>query len=248
MSTSSCEANYHSDLIYGHYSALQFLQSGHDLEGGKQIPCDSVDDELAAMFDAGSEDGLDTSIDGSSKEVANLLPGIGNIIDCLLRFSVTISNPAPHDHFKSRAGIELSRHFERYDVMHVRDKFPRIKPKLAERLGRMLTYRRRYFKYREDHHTRLKQGLEGDLDDEISVGRGTTVASSLPQDLKDGAKTHLTVVNDDRSEISATSYALSALGGSDLRVPTIPKQYVDGPFLCPFCYVFISVGSRQDWK
>lgn len=207
-----------------------------------------MDDELAALFDAGSDDDFETAIDSSSKEVADLLFGAGNIIDCLLRFSVTISNPAPHDHFKSRAGLELTRHFEPWDFKHVREKFPELNVKLAERLGRMLTYRRRYFKYREDHHTRLKQGLEGDFDDDTSLGPGTTVASSLPQGLKDGVQTHLTVVNDDRSEISATSYAPSALGGSDLRVPPIPKGYIDGPFLCPFCFVLISIDNRHEWK
>lgn len=207
-----------------------------------------MDDELAALFDADSEDGFGSSPKGRSSELDDLLSGIGNVIDCLLRFSVTISNPAPHDHFKSRAGIELTRHFEHYDTLHVRSKYPHMQPKLSARLGRMLTYRRRYFKYREDHHTRLKQGLEGDLDDGASKGLATTVASSLPQELKDSTQTHLAVMNDDRSEISATSYATSTLGQSELRVPPIPKQYVDGPFLCPFCYVFISVDSRHDWK
>lgn len=206
-----------------------------------------MDDELAALFDAGSEDGSRSSAEGRSSEFAGLLSGIGNVIDCLLRFSVTISNPAPHDHFKSRAGVELTNYFERYDAQHVRDKYPHIQVEISERLGRMLTYRRRYFKYREDHHSRLKQGLEGPLDDGASKGRATTVASSLPQGMKDGTQMfHLSV--DDRSEISATSYAPSTSDQSQLRVPPIPKQYADGPFPCPFCYVFISVENRSDWK
>lgn len=209
---------------------------------------DSVDDELAALFDAGSEDGLDSSSGDRNHELRDILSGVGNVLNCLLRFSVAISNPAPHDHFKSRAGIELTRHFEHYDVMHVRAKYPHMEPRLSERLGRMLTYRRRYFKYRADHHSRLRQGLEGELDDGVSKGLATTVASSLPSGLKDTAQTHLAVVDDDRSEVSATSYAPSTLDWSELRVPSIPKEYIDGPFLCPFCYVFISVDSRHDWK
>lgn len=206
-----------------------------------------MDDELAALFDSGSEDEFHSSSEGRSDEINSLLSGIGNVIDCLLRFSVTISNPAPHDHFKSRAGVELTKYFEHYDIQHVRAKYPHIREKTSERLGRMLTYRRRYFKYREDHHSRLKQGLEGALDDGASKGRATTVASSLPQGMKDGAQMlHISV--DDRSEISATSYAPSTLNQSELRVPPIPKQYVDGPFPCPFCYVFISVDSRSGWR
>lgn len=207
-----------------------------------------MDDELAGLFEAGSEDGFDPSAEGRNQELNDLLSGIGNVIDCLLRLSVTISNPAPYDHFKSRAGLELTEAFEHYDTQHVRAKYPRIQPNLSERLGRMLTYRRRYFKYREDHHSRLMQGLEGGLDDGASKGLATTVASSLPQALKDAPQIHFAVVDDDRSETSATSYAPSTLDRSELRVPPIPKEYVDGPFLCPFCYVFISVDSRNDWK
>lgn len=209
---------------------------------------ESMDNELAALFDAGSGDGFDPPTEGRNDELTEMLCGIGNVIECLLRFSMTIRNPAPHDHFKSRADIELTSPFEHYDILHVRDKYPHIQQKLSERLGRMLTYRRRYFKYRENHHCRLKQGLEGALDDGASKELATTIASSLPQGLKDAPQAHLAVITDDRSEISDTSYAPSTYGASELRVPPIPKQYIDGPFLCPFCYVFISVDNRHEWK
>lgn len=208
-----------------------------------------MDDELAALFDTGAEDRFgDLPPAGHNNELTDLLFGIGRIIDCLLRFSVTISNPAPYDHFRSRAGVNLTHHFEHYDTLHVRAKYPRIQPKLSERLGRMLAYRRRYFKYREDHHARLEEGLERALDDATSKGQATTVASSVPQECKDDAQVHLAGLKDDYSEVSATSYVPSTLGQSELRVPPIPKQYIDGPFLCPFCYVFVSVDNRHDWK
>lgn len=214
-----------------------------DAEEDPDTDHDSVDEELAGLFNAGSEDVVVSSTKSHSNELNSLLSGIGNVIDCLLRLSVTISNPAPHDHFRSRAGIEFTPFFEHYDTQHVREKYPNIQPKLSERLGRMLAYRRRYFRYRVDHHARLTQGLEGTVDDEA-----TTVASSLPQALKDSHQVHLGVENDDRSEISATSYAPSTSDQSELRVPRIPKEHVDGPFLCPFCYVMIAVDTRHDWK
>lgn len=195
------------------------------------------------MFNVGSEDVLVSSTKSQNNELNSLLSGIGHVIDCLLRLSVTISNPAPYDHFRSRAGIEFTPFFEHYDTQHVREKYPKIQSKLSERLGRMLAYRRRYFRYRVDHHSRLMQGLVGTVDD-----GATTVASSLPQALKDSHQAHLAVETDDRSEISATSYASSTLDQSELRVPPIPKEYVDGPFLCPFCYVMIPVDNRHEWK
>jgi hypothetical protein len=211
------------------------LESSHDSERESEIEGDSVDDELAGLFDAGPEDSFVPSVKSRNDELNDLLAGIGNVIDCLLRLSVTISNPAPHDHFRSRAGVELTHAFEHYDIRHVRDKYPKIQPKLSERLGRMLTYRRRYFKYREDHHSRLMQGLEGAFDDGASKGLATTVASSLPQALKDCSQIHPTGVNDNQTDISATLYAPSTLDPSELRVPPIPKQHVNGPFLCPYC-------------
>ncbi|KAH8743747.1 hypothetical protein F5883DRAFT_663651 [Diaporthe sp. PMI_573] len=165
-------------------------------------------------------------------ELNRVLSQISGIIDCLLRLSVTISNPAPHDRFKSRAGGQVE-YYEPWDIQHVLAKFPQIDKKLAERLGRALTRRRKYFKYREDHHCRLKEGLDGD-NDGASKGRATTLASSLPLHLKDTGQTSLQLdlgIFDDRTELSATSYAPSTVDQSELRIPPIPKEYGQGPFL-----------------
>lgn len=212
-----------------------------------------MDVELAALSEAGSEDDSDYDSDSpfayEDKKLNDTLTQIGNVISCLLRLSVTISNPAPHDRFKSRVGAEMCLHFEPFDVQHVRNKFPHIDDQLSERLGRALSQRRRYLKYREDHHSRLSHGLEDRIDDGASKGQATTVASSLPERLMDhGAEVNLKWLDDTRSEISTISYAPSDVDQSELRVPTIPKEYTDGPFLCPFCFINISVETRLEWK
>lgn len=228
-------------------SALPLVHSNEAPRVKNDNEEDDMDDELAAYFGEDDEDEPAGSVESQDNELGQILSQIGGVIDCLLRLSVTISNPAPHDRFKSRAGVEAIS-YEPWDVEHVRAKFPRLDGKVSERLGKTLTQRRRYFKYREDHHCRLKQGLD-DIDDGASKGKATTVASSLPQQFKDeDAQVNLIVLDDDRSEISATSYAPSTIDDTELRVPPIPKEYVDGPFLCPFCYVFISVDTRHEWK
>lgn len=183
-------------------------------------------------------------------ELNQIRSHISGVIDCLMRLSVTISNPAPHDRFKSRAGGQIG-YYEQWDVQHVWEKFPKIDQRLTQRLGKALTQRRKYFKYREDHHCRLKQGLD-DEDDGASKVQATTLASSVPLHLKDtghaGLQLNLGDNDDDRSELSATSYAPSTVHQSELRVPPIPKEYVEGPFLCPFCFVFIMVENRYEWK
>lgn len=214
----------------------------------EEVEKDAADDELEAYFDddEDEDDGTDDPSNLREKELKQVFLHIGGVIDCLLRLSVTISNPAPHDRFRSRAGAQVG-YYEPWDIQHVREKFPHVDEEIAERLGRALTHRRKYFKYRENHYCRLKEGLEGD-DDGMSKGRATTVASSVPQQLKDTDAQSLGLFDADRSEISQTVYAPSIINKSQLQVPPIPKEHIDGPFLCPFCYVFISVDSRHEWK
>ncbi len=118
------------------------------------------------------------------------LADISHVVDCLLRLSVTIRNPAPHDQFGSRPGTETTVAYEPYDIKHVTEKYPLIEEKLAKRLGKAMTHRRHFFKYREDHHARL---AGCNLDDEglAEGGDQTTVASSVPGHLKDTAEQDL---------------------------------------------------------
>lgn len=171
-----------------------------------------------------------------------------DVLDCLMRLAITISNPAPYDQFKSRVGVFACP--DQWDIAHVQQKFPDIDPTISERLGKALTQRRRYFKYREEHHLRLQEGLYGDGDDKGSQGRGTTIASSLPRESKDTAPLAVALedAEDTYSELSTTSYATTSADSEQPRVPPIPKDYKSGPFLCPFCYMLISVDSESDWK
>lgn len=175
------------------------------------------------------------------------LADISHVVDCLLRLSVTIRNPAPHDQFGSRPGTETIVAYEPYDIKHVTEKFPLIEEKLAKRLGKAMTHRRHFFKYREDHHARL---AGCNLDDEglAEGGDQTTVASSVPGHLKDTAEQDLVRGIEAQSVISRTSYAPSLDNSEELRVPPVPKEYLLGPFLCPFCYLMIEANSRNDWK
>jgi hypothetical protein len=174
------------------------------------------------------------------------LADIGHILDCLLRLCVTIGNPAPHDQFQSRAGAIVSAYYEPWDVKHVQEKFKDVDPIIAERLGKAITMRRQYFKYRKEHHDKLSDGLGNEND---IGGDRTTIASSIPEHLKDTpGMTTLLEDLDNKSEFSATSYAPSNAETDQLRVPLIPAEHLEGPFLCPFCQTLIELETRQDWK
>ncbi|RWA07072.1 hypothetical protein EKO27_g8038 [Xylaria grammica] len=197
---------------------------------------DSIEPELAKYLmddDESNELDLDSA-----------LADISHIVECLLRLSITIKNPAPHDQFMSKVELDMMTAYEPYYIRHIMEKFPLIERKLSERLGRALAHRRHFFKYREDHHARLASGI----DDDGSLGQGgdqTTVASPVPGHLKDVAEEDPTINLDDRLVLSMTSYASSPKNSEELQAQgmsgntfekicgdvDISKAY--GP--CPMC-------------
>ncbi|KAH7242650.1 hypothetical protein BKA59DRAFT_546922 [Fusarium tricinctum] len=199
---------------------------------------DQVENDLADYFN--DDEDFDMS------ETEKTLDEIAHVIACLLRLSITIRNPAPHDQFLSRAEEGLIESFVHWDAKHVQEKFTNVDKTLADRLGRAMARRRLYFKYRKEHKHRLSQGLDQDEDEQA-----TTVASSLPEHLKEADDTRLDqfgIVDDGCSDTSATSYATSKPDSTQLRVPSIPKEYKDGPFKCPFCQMIVLIETRYAWK
>ncbi|EFY92056.1 hypothetical protein MAC_02004 [Metarhizium acridum CQMa 102] len=119
-------------------------------------------------------------------ELAQLSVDIADIINSLLRLSMSIRNPAPHDHFVSTEYAEAS-YFSDFDVRRAGAKYKDANQDLVRRLGEAISRRRRYLKYRESHHAKLSQGL--DLDQGCAeAGEKSTVASSVPLAIKDVGK------------------------------------------------------------
>ncbi|RSL44826.1 hypothetical protein CEP53_011039 [Fusarium sp. AF-6] len=226
------------------------IEQGTIVANGGSIPDttsedhDAVEDDLADYFNEDS--------DSDKSEVEQTLDDIAHVVNCLLRLSVTIRNPAPHDQFLSRAGEDLVKESVKWDTEHVQHKFPNVENELADRLGRAMARRRQYFKYREEHKSRLAEGLD---EDEVDFGgRATTIASSLPEHLKEAGKstqpgvTRFAILDDARSDTSATSYATSRGDSNQPRVPPIPKEHIDGSFKCQFCHMIVSIDTRHAWK
>ncbi|KAF5708851.1 hypothetical protein FGLOB1_6220 [Fusarium globosum] len=169
---------------------------------------------------------------------------IAEAIDCLLRLSLAIANPAPHERFrKLGAGPDEDVSFyEAHDVRYVQDKFPKISPDLPGLLGKFITRRRQFFKYREAHHAKLAAGLDQMTQKDTSRTEvvPNTVASSLPEHLKGSG----VIDEDNRSDmaISETSYATSAgyltmengemKPATPLKVPPRPLEADRGVFEC----------------
>jgi hypothetical protein len=250
------------------------------LKDALSMACDDTIETQPQALDDGqrSEDSFTDSDDeqGPPKSgLAGISVDIEEAIDCLLRLSVAIANPAPHERVRVRGAgpLEDVSFRETYDIGYVRDKFPRMDSGLAQVLGRAITRRRQFFKYREAHHARLSAGLETVAHDGINGAEDTarteivpkTVASSLPEHLKtltnvDLATGLLDEDNASETGLSQTSYATSAgfLAGDidgqpmkpppPLKVPPLPKGAERGSFECPFCYRMVSATTRAAWK
>ncbi|OCL04529.1 hypothetical protein AOQ84DRAFT_300694, partial [Glonium stellatum] len=221
---------------------------------GEIVPWDKI---------SSSEDGLgintNEKLDNSDHiedslsvtELSQILSDIIEVVNCLLRLSVAIRNPAPHDRFVKSASTDTS-HYEPYDIQHACMKFPSADKKLTALLGKANSRRRQYFKYREEHRYKLSQGL--DFGSGITgIAAPSTTATSLPQYIKectDTADDFGTLDEDERSDtgFSPTSYATSAVASVEIRVPPLPKQSRDGPFECPFCFMIISANTTPSWK
>ncbi|KLO83340.1 Uncharacterized protein LW93_15010 [Fusarium fujikuroi] len=233
-------------------------------KGGADIKDKS--ESLAESSDLDSEDGFtDSDLDDDENispntRLSTLCTDITEAIDCLLRLSLAIANPAPHERFrKLGAGPnEDISFYEAHDVRYVQDKLPKISQDLPGVLGKLITRRRQFFKYREAHHAKLTAGLDQMTQKDTSwteVVRNT-VASTLPEHLKGSG----VIDEDNRSDMamSETSYATSAgyltmengemKPAPPLKVPPRPPEADRGVFECPFCYRMISASTRGAWK
>lgn len=211
--------------------------------------------ELSSQEDVTSDSSSLSSASGDGEtstaediELTQIMMDVADIIDCLLRLSISVQNPSPHDRFKAAKSTDTS-FYEVSDIKHVREKFESAEEWLVERLGKAISHRRQYFKYRDTHHQKLASGLE-----DPDTGQ-STVASSIPRHMKtintSGVAASFGVLDEDeRSDTgySQTSYATSKADSERLRVPNMPKEHSRGVFECPFCFMMIVVSTRHAWK
>lgn len=172
----------------------------------------------------------------STTELQQLHEEVVTIIDCLYQMSMLIRKPAHHDllvgsHKNDKAGYEF------WDRNHVREKYPSTEDRTVERLGRVITRRRRYLDYRIRHHAKLGQGLDETqgIQWTDSLMSGTKATDFMVQYVDSDENTS-------SSGVSQTSYAQSLMGGGTIIVPHPPKESASGkPFECPYCFFLITI-------
>lgn len=218
----------------------QLLQDALNILKGDIFPWDLIQDGDISQ-DKISDPGLPAT------EMEQITVGIKDVVDNLLRLNMAIKNPAPHDRFAAGFDVNTVSVYEVHDSNHVKNKFPHLDPVVAERLGKSLSRRRQYFKYRKEHHENKARGIEAENDDDHGAV-ASTVASSIPDYLKDGGSPRRYAGEYDVDFASQTSFASSVAQDGQLHIPLIPTEAADGPFQCPFCFMIITAKDRREWK
>jgi hypothetical protein len=225
---------------------LQLLQNVHSAitSGEGSVPNNGVETEGL------EEEDLELSDSDSDDEASALdrtIEEIHEVINCLLRFSMALRNPARHDQLK-RSGAISTAHFEPYDIDHVRHKFPLSAFFLHQRLGKAISRHRQYFKYRSEHRAKLARGMD-DFDDDATFHLTSTVATSLYQTDALNHNLRDDMDDDTASMYTATSFAPTTIGEGTLRPPPLPeKGYDKEPFECPICFSIVSVENERSWR
>ena len=225
------------------------------------------------ISDSDEEDGgvLLNNRDRTS-ELEELFSAINLANASLLKLSVVIrSSPARDDYLKAATRYKLD---PRWDIGHVMEKHGSAKGNsqwLIERLGKAITRRRQYLKYRKEHHGKLSKDWEEaqkadaakkeDEEDEepehtiapTKLTKATTYVENSPPAGKDGSDAG-------GSFGSQTSYEPTIAGEATmtitrLTVPPHPTMAFEDvpfefgkPFQCPYCYTEQTVKNKTAWK
>lgn len=219
--------------------------------------------DLGSLLDSEEEEGPSSDIVGQTSELDELFSSIQTANSSLMKLSIVIrTSPNRDDYLRAASRYTLD---SRWDVSHVQEKHGKSKRQqrwLIERLGKSITRRRQFLKYREEHHLKLAQDWDvvAPKDEEgqevartVALTKATTfvVLQPLPGTGQDGS--------DLGSLGTQTSYAATAIGESDtqprLTAPNPPKNAFEGvpfqygePFQCPYCYTEQTVKNKSAWK
>jgi len=230
------------------------------------IICEACPNET---WQVASNDEIDKSDETSvhkhrseTSDLEQLVQAIKNGNASLMKLSMIIRNsPTRDDYLKAASRYSFE---SRYDIGHVKEKHGSrgANDWLLERLGKAITRRRQYLKYREDHHGKLSRDWEDfpknnepKSDKKPDKSIALTKATSFVEKIR--------VDNHDGSDIagslgSKTSYEATSIGEDSidqLTVPQHPDMAFEGvpfeygePFRCPYCYTEQVVKNRTEWK
>ncbi|KAK7960744.1 hypothetical protein PG988_011958 [Apiospora saccharicola] len=229
---------------------LEALADANRLFSGEVQPWDEDEPEGFLPNNQGERHDAEDDAFNFETELDQLIADIDEIVVYLYKVSAGLRSAPQHDRLMSSMSINTS-YYERFDIQHVHNKHPNLEPEVSQRLGKAISMRRHYFKYRESHRGKLGSGLEA-TDGKPTTDGKSTVASSLPDALKKGDDPvfrNLAVDDNSETGFTQTSFATSVADSAKLRVPPLPKEAATQEYFeCPFCFMILSAQTERAWK
>ncbi|KAJ9492054.1 hypothetical protein VN97_g1191 [Penicillium thymicola] len=188
----------------------------------------------------------DEDDDEHQTEMQSIYHSLRDTINNLFQTSMLIRQPAQHDRLLGTKRSDAVC-YEQFDQRHVSDKYPQSEENISKRLGLAISQRRAVMQYRARHRTKLGQGLNRVIEDQID-GQSAKLSDTVATEFVE-----VSPAANDNSELltvaSQTSYAQTILNGAEGAVlPSPPKDSADGaPFECPYCFVIITITNRRAW-
>ena len=210
------------------------------------------------------------------EELQQLFQSISSIIANLYKLSIIIRRGNLNgDRLLKSSKVNVA-FYETFDIGHVRNKFPSANNALVERLGKAISRRRQYLKYREQHHGKLSVPRQNTstADQPVTQDRsmrsvetkasaraqtpqhGTTISHSI--EVSTTASTYVPPKHQDVAEIdfdvysessSVSSGQSSTIGAERPRLPPIPQASERSrDFECPYCYTICRLVGTEDWQ
>lgn len=122
----------------------QLLENYSAIAKGEVTPWDKLPDDGDGVV----ED------EAPETELQQITHHCKDIVDSLLGLSTAINNPAPHDQIMAAKETGVS-FYEQHDISNVRESYSALLPWQVERLGKAISRRRQYFRYRRTLHEQL---------------------------------------------------------------------------------------------
>ena len=223
----------------------------------------SIAESNSGTYDSDSSENEMSPVEAANFLVDRLCSSVAKSINVLLKLSVTFRNPVPIERYQKAKKIDM-RNWAQRDQEYVDQKFPNMKKFLNARLVQAILARRRFLAYCKEHHFKLARGLSNDLKEVgaySSEGLGSsqgaesvseTTASRVPA-IEDGTENSsrgrlFPSKGRDSDKHSMTSYSSNSGDPSRPKIPLPPVYLEDGPFPCPYCYLYIEPSTKVDWR
>ncbi|KAK7453862.1 hypothetical protein Landi51_03802 [Colletotrichum acutatum] len=197
--------------------------------------------DIIAYLDANPDD-----VPPLLAESARIVSEISKRRCTLWSLEKSIQTPDPWYGSLSSELIDTSA-YEAFDIQHVSTKFKGIEDYLAQRLGKALSRRRQYFKYRKALHERFSQPVDDQVCNMTNIQQDT-MASPIPDHPQ---KVSETSIYYDLSILFSDEFIpweTSAYDPTSRLIPDLPQEALDGPFECQFCYMLITTRDYHTWR